>query len=84
MGFPLSEEPLTPVLWKEVSIDDAFWTPRLRANRERTLPHIYRMCKETGRIDALRLDWKPGAWPSNAARSSIVWKQPISRPRWSI
>ncbi len=63
MGFPSSEEPLTPVSWKEVSIDDAFWTPRLRANRERTLPHIYRMCKETGRIDALRLDWKPGKLP---------------------
>ncbi|HLI09622.1 MAG TPA: beta-L-arabinofuranosidase domain-containing protein [Ktedonobacteraceae bacterium] len=56
-------EPLTPVSWKNVSIDDAFWSPRLRANREHTLPHIYRMSQETGRIDALRLNWKPGEVP---------------------
>src|SRR5579884_1286125 len=63
VAFPSPEEPLTPVSWKNVSIDDLFWSPRLRANRERTLPHIYRMCKETGRIGALRLDWKPGKLP---------------------
>jgi uncharacterized protein len=58
-----SIEPLTPVSWKDVTIDDTFWSPRLRANREHTLPHIYRLCKETGRIDAFRLDWKPGKEP---------------------
>src|SRR5579875_129950 len=58
-----ASEPLTPVSWKNVSIDDAFWSPRLRANREHTLPHIYRMSQETGRIDALRLNWKPGEVP---------------------
>lgn len=62
---PLSSvtEPLTPVSWKDVTIDDRFWSPRLRANREHTLPHIYRMSKETGRIDALRLNWKAGDVP---------------------
>ena len=53
----------TPVPWKAVTIDDPFWSPHLQANREYTLPHIYRFCQETGRIDAFRLNWKPGMEP---------------------
>src|SRR5581483_1363793 len=53
----------TPISWKEVSIDDSFWTPHLRVNRENTLPQVHEFCKETGRIDALRLNWKPGMEP---------------------
>lgn len=77
MMFPPSEEDIstlsrpieqlgaafTAVPWKDVTIDDPFWTPRLRANREHTLPHVYRFCQETGRLDAFRLDWKPGKEP---------------------
>ena len=29
---------LKAVPFTDVTIDDVFWTPRLRANRERTLP----------------------------------------------
>ena len=53
----------TAVPWKDVTIDDLFWATRLRANREHTLPHLYRFCQETGRLDAFRLDWKPGREP---------------------
>ena len=52
-----------PVSWKNVTIDDEFWSPRLRVNREQSLPHIYQFCEQTGRIDALRLNWKPGMEP---------------------
>ncbi len=61
-----SEQPgplFTPVSWKDVIIDGLFWEARLRANREHTLPHLYRFCQETGRFDAFRLDWKPGREP---------------------
>jgi DUF1680 family protein len=54
---------LTPVPFTQVRIDDGFWSPRIRANRERTLPIEYRQCKDTGRIDAFRLNWTPGAEP---------------------
>ena len=37
--------------------------PRLRINRDRTIPFQYAQCKDTGRIDALRLAWKPGDEP---------------------
>ncbi len=44
----------------KVTVDDVFWAPRLRANRERTIGHIYRQCLETGRIDAFKPGWNPG------------------------
>jgi DUF1680 family protein len=53
----------TAVPWKDVTIDDLFWAKRIRANREHTLPHVYRFCRETGRLDAFRLHWKPGKEP---------------------
>jgi DUF1680 family protein len=42
----LSAVPLT-----DVRIDDVFWALRQRVAREKTLPHNFRMCEETGRID---------------------------------
>jgi DUF1680 family protein len=52
-----------PVSFADVTIDDQFWAPRLRLNRERTIPFQYRQLRETGRLDALRLDWRPGQEP---------------------
>ena len=54
---------LTPVYLKDVTIDDCFWAPRMKINRERTIPHEYKQCQETGRIDAFKLDWQPGTEP---------------------
>ncbi len=66
-SLPISKKQLgptwTPISWKAVTIDDQFWTPRIQVNRENTLPRVFSFCKETGRIDALRLDWKPGMEP---------------------
>jgi DUF1680 family protein len=50
-----------PVPFTSVTIDDDFWAPRQRVNRERTIPHIHRMNLETGRVDAFRRDWAPDA-----------------------
>ncbi len=64
-----------PVPFTAVSIADEFWAPRLRANRERTLPIEYEQCRTTGRIDAFKLAWKPGDtqvphifWDSDVAK----------------
>jgi DUF1680 family protein len=58
-----------------VTIDDAFWSPRLRTNRDVTIPHAYALCKRSGRIDAFRLNWRPGKprkphyfWDSDVAK----------------
>jgi uncharacterized protein len=52
-----------PVPLMAVTITDSFWEPRIRVNREQTLPHIYRLFTETGRVEAFKLDWKPGVEP---------------------
>jgi len=59
----------------EVRIDDAFWNDRLRINREVSIPYQYEQCLKTGRIDAFRLQWKPGLgepphifWDSDVAK----------------
>ncbi|KGM45070.1 glycoside hydrolase family 127 protein [Neobacillus niacini] len=66
---------LKPVSFTKVVIDDAFWSPRIKVNREQTIPHQYQQCKETGRIDAFKLNWKPGMdnephifWDSDVAK----------------
>ena len=46
-----------------VTIDDAFWSPRQRINRAHTIPQQYEQCKQTGRLDALKLEWRPGMEP---------------------
>ncbi|MBM4456244.1 MAG: glycoside hydrolase family 127 protein [Chloroflexi bacterium] len=52
-----------PVSLAAVAITDGFWAPKLRVNRERTIPIEYEQCKATGRIDVFRLDWTPGQEP---------------------
>jgi DUF1680 family protein len=51
---------LSAVSFTRVSLADPFWAPRQSVNHEITLPIEYEQCKQTGRIDAWRLDWKPG------------------------
>jgi hypothetical protein len=51
---------LTPLPIKAVTFTGGYWGERLRVNHAVTLPIAYKRCKETGRIDAFRMDWKPG------------------------
>ena len=64
-----------PLSLQHVEINDAFWSPKLQVNREVTIPAIYQRCKETGRIDAWKLTWRPGQprephvfWDSDVAK----------------
>jgi hypothetical protein len=42
---------LKAVPFTEVTIEDQFWAPRMRTNREVTIPYCFKKCEETGRID---------------------------------
>lgn len=50
----MSEEPnhrqLSAVPFTSVKFHDVFWTPRLETNREKSLPHNFQWCEQTGRI----------------------------------
>ncbi len=59
MAKKLPRRKLAPFDLADVTVDDAFWAPRLETNRTVTLPHEYQQCKDTGRLDAFRLDWTP-------------------------
>jgi DUF1680 family protein len=54
---------LSSVPFTKVTIDDSFWAPRIAVNRSITIPIEYEQCRETGRIDAWKLDWKEGREP---------------------
>ncbi|GCE31393.1 hypothetical protein KDA_68770 [Dictyobacter alpinus] len=66
---------LQPIAFHAVQFKDTFWQPRIELVREQTIPFEYLQCKETGRIDALRLDWKPGQEP----RPHIFWESDVAK-----
>jgi len=41
---------LSGVPFTQVKIADDFWSPRLKTNREQSLPHNFEWCEKTGRI----------------------------------
>jgi len=43
--------PLKPVSFTQVKVTDDFWAPRIETNRAVTIPFIFKLCEETGRID---------------------------------
>lgn len=66
---------ITPVTWKDVSLDDGFWGKWQQTNASSTVNAIYNRFHETGRIDAMRLSWKEGMdnkphifWDSDVAK----------------
>ena len=69
------ERKLFPVSLTRVNVDDRFWRQRLDTNRTVTIPTEYDLLKKTGRIDTLKLKWKPGMpnpphpfWDSDIAK----------------
>lgn len=58
-GYPISQVPFTAV-----KVDDSFWTPRLRASRDVTIPLAFSKCESTGRYD----NFVRAAHPSDTIR----------------
>lgn len=63
-----------PISHKFVSISDDFWSPRLKINRDFTIPYEYNQCKNTGRLDAFRLNWTPDQSPPH-----IFWDSDVAK-----
>ena len=69
------QQKLEPVSLDRVTIDGPFWAPRQAVNRTVTLAAEYQQLEATGRLGALKLDWRPGQsnpphifWESDAAK----------------
>ena len=41
---------LSAVPFTEVKLQDEFWAPRIQTNRQKSLPHNFKWCEQTGRI----------------------------------
>ena len=44
-----AQYPITPVPFTSVKVNDSFWSPRLQASRDVTIPLAFDKCDETGR-----------------------------------
>jgi hypothetical protein len=88
----ISMRALTPVPHTQVRLTDSFWAPRIQRNRDVTIPHVRKMLAETGRLDALDLNWRLGMpnrphhfWDSDNAKwieAASLSRRPIPIPRW--
>lgn len=80
MGLPRAlsrgDYPIQPVPFTEVTVRDAFWTPRLRNNQEITLPYDFKQCEDTGRISnfAKAAGMMKGAFEGHRYNDSDVYK----------
>jgi DUF1680 family protein len=66
----------TPVPFDQVSITDAFWAPRILANRTRGLDAVYHQLEATGRLAAYDLDWTP---ESDQPAPHVFWDSDIAK-----
>ncbi|WP_308638492.1 glycoside hydrolase family 127 protein [Paenibacillus silvisoli] len=66
---------IAQVTWKDVSLGEGFWGKWQQTNARSTVNAVYDRFFETGRINAMRLDWKEGMpnkphifWDSDVAK----------------
>ena len=63
------------VSFDQVRFTAGFWRERTELNRQATIPKVYELCRSTGRIEAMKLQWQPGQpdhphifWDSDVAK----------------
>jgi DUF1680 family protein len=47
----MTDYPIKPIIFTNVSIHDQFWKPRIQTAIHVTIPYDFKKCEETGRID---------------------------------
>lgn len=63
----------SPVHFKQVQFDDNFWAPRVRRNREWSIPHVYWQLKEHGQLEAFLARTDP------SKRTHIFWDSDLAK-----
>lgn len=58
-----------------VRVEDRYLASRISSNRSSTIPAALARCRETGRIDAFKLDWKPGM----ANEPHVYWDSDLAK-----
>jgi DUF1680 family protein len=67
---------LSAVPFTDVKVQDEFWSARIQTNRERSLPHNFKWCEQTGRISnfAKAAGLMPGKFEGIYFNDSDVYK----------
>ncbi|MCX6133763.1 MAG: glycoside hydrolase family 127 protein [Ignavibacteriales bacterium] len=75
-GQGAKDYPIKPVPFTQVHIKDSFWSQRLEINRTVTLPHNFKECEITGRVDnfAKAAGLKAGRYKGYQFNDSDVFK----------
>ena len=60
----------------KISLNDKFFAPRQKGNLSSTIPSALARCKETGRLDAFKLQWKEG---SSEVCPHIYWDSDVAK-----
>ncbi|MGE4564304.1 MAG: glycoside hydrolase family 127 protein [Victivallaceae bacterium] len=58
-----------------ITLKDRWLAPRQETNRSSTIPSSLERCRETGRIEAFRLQWRPG----EPNRPHIFWDSDVAK-----
>ncbi|MHA1339252.1 MAG: glycoside hydrolase family 127 protein [Promethearchaeota archaeon] len=61
----------------KVEIEDSFWSPWQEKIKKITIYETYNRLKETGRIDAFRMNWKPNA--KNIKKPHRFWDSDVAK-----
>ena len=69
-----AQYPISPVPFTSVKVNDSFWSPRLKASRDVTIPLAFSKCEETGRYTNF----------SNAAKHLADPKQEFPDKSWTF
>ena len=59
----------------KVNITGGFWASRQETIRKTTIWNVYKRFKETGRFDALKLNWKEG----DPNKPHIFWDSDVAK-----
>lgn len=51
----IKDYPIQPVNFWQVTVTDEFWAQKMDTNRRVTIPYLFRMNEETGRVDNFRI-----------------------------
>jgi len=75
-GQGAQDYPIKPVPFTNVHIKDSFWSQRLEINRTVTIPHNFKECEVTGRVDnfAKAAGLKSGSYRGYQFNDSDVFK----------
>jgi len=73
-GRPETDFQLRPDL-VIMEMHDAFWDSRMETTWSNTLPSVHKQLVETGRLEAFRLNWKPG----DSKQPHYFWESDVAK-----